>query len=379
MQKKQIKILRNKRAGLSSMSSSLIAIMAGIFAGFIILLISNPKNALEGFLVLIKGGFSGTMKDIGDTFYFATPIIMTGLSVGFAFKTGMFNIGATGQLLVGGLVSIWVGATWSFLPPSIHWVVALIMGMLGGALWGMIVGLLKALLNVHEVISSIMLNYIGLFGVNYIVKISSLYDPAKTQTVNVLDGAVIPKAGLDDLFFFMRGKFKSISSVNAGIFIAIFFAIVIYILLNKTAFGYELKACGYNRFASKYAGINENKTIIYSMTIAGALSGVAGALMYLAPATGLHIEPVDVLVTQGFNGIAVALLGLSNPIGIIFSGIFVAHIGMAGKYLQSLNYMKEIIDVIIGMIIYFSAFSLAIKELIIKLIKKTKKAKEAKK
>lgn len=361
------------------MSSSLIAILAGILAGFIILVISNPKNAFEGLLVLIKGGFSGSMKDIGDTLYFATPIIMTGLSVGFAFKTGMFNIGATGQLLVGGLVSIWVGSSWTFLPSSIHWLVALIMGMLGGAVWGMLVGIFKALLNVHEVISSIMLNYIGLFGVNYIIKISPLYDAAKTQTVNVLESAVIPKAGLDNVFFLLRGKFKSISSVNAGIFIAIFFAIVIYILLNKTSFGYELKACGYNRFASKYAGINENKTIIYSMTIAGALSGVAGALMYLAPSTGLHIEPVDVLVSQGFNGIAVALLGLSNPLGIIFSGIFVAHISMAGKYLQSLNYMKEIIDVIIGMIIYFSAFSLAIKELIAKLAKKTKKAKEAKK
>jgi len=295
--------------------------------------------------------------------YFATPIIMTGLSVGFAFKTGMFNIGASGQLMVGGFVSIYVGVTWTFLPGALHWIVALLMGMLAGMVWGMIVGIFKALLNVHEVISSIMLNYIGMYGVNYLVKNSHLFDALRNQTVNVANNAVIPKAGLDNIFYMLKGRFHDASSVNAGILIAIGFALLIYILLGRTTFGYELKACGFNRHASRYAGISENRAIITSMAIAGGLAGVAGALMYLAPASGMHIHVAEVLAAQGFNGIAVALLGMSNPIGIIFTGLFIAHITVGGSYLQSLKYMKEIIDVIIGLIIYFSAFSLLVRDI----------------
>lgn len=359
---------------LSSFSASLIAILAGLLCGFVILLISNPENALPGIAILFKGGFNGGLKGVGQMLYLATPIILTGLSVGFAFKTGMFNIGATGQLMAGGLVSIWVGTTWSFIPAPLHWVVALLMGMLAGAFWGLIVGLFKALLNVHEVISSIMLNYIALHGVNYILLNSPvLYDSTKNQSVNVLKSAVIPKGGLDHIFFQMRGAYKDVSSVNAGILVAILFAVIVYILLHKTAFGYELKACGYNRHASKYAGISENRTITLSMTIAGALAGAAGAAMYLAPSSGMHIDLGEVMVMQGFNGIAVALLGLSHPIGIIFSGMFIAHISYAGDHLQRLNYMKEIIDVIIGIIIYFSAFSLLVREIIAKLVKRGRK------
>ena len=236
------------------------------------------------------------------------------------------------------------------------------MGMLAGMAWGTIVGLFKALLNVNEVITSIMLNYIGMYLINFTIKNSHLYDPLKNQTVNVAANAIIPKGGLDNLFFILKGRFKDVSSVNAGFFIAVGFAILIYILLTRTTFGYELKACGHNRFASRYAGISEKRAIISAMAIAGGLSGVAGALMYLAPSSGMHIHVEEVLAAQGFNGIAVALLGLSNPIGIIFTGIFVAHLTEAGRHLQSLRYMKEIIDVIIGLIIYFSAFALLARD-----------------
>ncbi|NLD34209.1 MAG: ABC transporter permease [Clostridiales bacterium] len=351
------------RKSLSSASASLLAIVAGLLAGFIILLISNPQNALRGLGTILIGGWNNGMKGVGQVLYFATPIIMTGLSVGFAFKTGMFNIGASGQLMVGGFVSIYVGVTWTFLPGALHWIVALLMGMLAGMVWGMIVGIFKALLNVHEVISSIMLNYIGMYGVNYLVKNSHLFDALRNQTVNVANNAVIPKAGLDNIFYMLKGRFHDASSVNAGILIAIGFALLIYILLGRTTFGYELKACGFNRHASRYAGISENRAIITSMAIAGGLAGVAGALMYLAPASGMHIHVAEVLAAQGFNGIAVALLGMSNPIGIIFTGLFIAHITVGGSYLQSLKYMKEIIDVIIGLIIYFSAFSLLVRDL----------------
>ena len=351
------------RKSLSSASASLLAIVAGLLAGFVILLISNPQNALRGLGTILIGGWNNGMKGVGQVLYFATPIIMTGLSVGFAFKTGMFNIGASGQLMVGGFVSVYVGVTWTFLPGALHWNVALLMGMLAGMVWGMIVGIFKALLNVHEVISSIMLNYIGMYGVNYLVKNSHLFDALRNQTVNVANNAVIPKAGLDNIFYMLKGRFHDASSVNAGILIAIGFALLIYILLGRTTFGYELKACGFNRHASRYAGISENRAIITSMAIAGGLAGVAGALMYLAPASGMHIHVAEVLAAQGFNGIAVALLGMSNPIGIIFTGLFIAHITVGGSYLQSLKYMKEIIDVIIGLIIYFSAFSLLVRDI----------------
>lgn len=364
------------RKGFSGMSASLLAIAAGLLAGFIILVISNPANALKGLLTILLGGWNNGMKGMGQVLYYATPIIMTGLSVGFAFKTGMFNIGAAGQLMMGGFVSVYVGVTWTFLPGALHWIVALLMGALAGMAWGMVVGLFKALLNVHEVITSIMLNYIGMYLINFLIKGSHLFDALKNQTVNVAANAVIPKAGLDQVFYILKGRYHDASSVNAGILIALALAVVIYVILNKTTFGFELKACGYNRHASRYAGISENRAIITSMAIAGGLAGVAGALMYLAPPSGMHIHVAEVLAAQGFNGIAVALLGMSNPIGIIFSGLFIAHITVGGSYLQSLKYMKEIIEVIIGLIIYFSAFSLLVRDVLARLAKRRSRKEE---
>lgn len=365
------------KKAFSGMSASLLAIVAGLLAGFVILLISNPANAVRGLWTILLGGWNNGMKGMGQVLYYATPIIMTGLSVGFAFKTGMFNIGATGQLMMGGFVSVYVGVTWTFLPGALHWIVALMMGALAGMAWGMIVGLFKALLNVHEVITSIMLNYIALYLINYLIKISYLFDSLKNQSVNVAATAVIPKAGLDQIFFILKGKYHDASSVNAGILIAIGIALLMYVLLNKTTFGFELKAVGYNRHASRYAGISENRAIITSMAIAGGLAGVAGALMYLAPASGMHIHVEEVLAAQGFNGIAVALLGMSSPLGIIFTGLFIAHITVGGAYLQSLRYMKEIIEVIIGLIIYFSAFSLLVRDMILRANKKRRLKAEA--
>ncbi len=366
----------NRANTVSSLLSSLAAIAVGLLFGYIILLISNPTHAFSGLLTVIKGGFNDGAKGIGQVLYYATPIIFTGLSVGFAFKTGLFNIGAAGQFMVGGLCSIIAGVTLDFLGP-VHWVFAFIIGMLGGALWGFIPGLLKAFFNVNEVITSIMMNYIGLYGTNYVVQNLMVIDPEtqmstfllfdkmKNQTIDVATNAALPKAGLDNIFYNLFGSFKDVSSVNSGILIAIFFAIIIFVLLNKTSFGYELKASGFNKSASKYAGINENRTIILSMVIAGALAGAGGASVYLAPSSGMHIHMGEVLAAQGFNGIPVALLALSHPIGVIFTGFFVAYITVGGSHLSS-HYMKEVIDIIIGVIIYFSAFSLLIKDFISK-------------
>ena len=370
--------MRKKSAlinGLSSAASSLIAIVVGLAAGFAILFVSNPQNAMAGLAMILSGGFNEGMKGLGKVLYFATPIIVTGLSVGFAFKTGLFNIGTTGQLMVGGFVAVVVGVRGDIFGP-VQWLAALIAGMLAGALWGMIPGLFKAYLNVNEVISSIMLNYIGMYGINYLIKnmffmvdgkkVMTVYNAMKSETLSVDASAVIPSWGMDSIFYRLtrEGSKDFFSSLNGGIIIAIVLAIVIYILLNRTTFGYELKACGYNRNASRYAGISEKRSIVMAMVISGALAGIAGALMYLAPAEGLHIEVKEVLAAQGFAGIPVALLGLSNPLAIIFSGIFVAYITVGGANLTLLKYMEEIISIIIGIIIYFSAFSLLIKQLL---------------
>ena len=366
-----------RSAGPVNAASSLIAILVGLVFGGLILLISNPGQALQGLGIIVAGGFGGGMKGVGQTLYYATPLIMTGLSVGFAFKTGLFNIGASGQRITGGLAAIYVGVNWTWLPDPLHWVVALLAAMVVGGLWGAIPGILKAKLNVNEVIACIMCNYIGMYGVNYLIKNSpSIYDQLRNQTVSVDPAAAIPKWGLDQVFYNLKGNYHDVSSVNGGILLAILLAVLMYVLLNKTVFGYELKACGYNRHASKYAGINESRCILLSMAIAGALSGIGGGLMYLAPATGLHIEVVDVLSAVGFNGIPVALLGLSNPIGIIFSGLFISHITQGGNYLQRLNYMPEIIDIIIGVIIYFSAFSLLVRNVMAAILRRHEASRE---
>lgn len=352
-------------SGSSSFLSSIIAIVVGLAFGFIILLISNPAKSVDGLLIMLKGGFNGGAKGIGDMLYYATPLILTGLSVGFAFKTGLFNIGASGQLITGAFAAIWTAINWKgYLTGPMAWIVPMFVAMIVGGLWASIPGLFKACLGVNEVISCIMMNYIGMYGVNYLIKISNVYNIRTNETLSVPTASALPYGGLDNIFFEMKGRGIRPSSVNIGIYIAIAAAIIIFILLNKTTFGYELKACGLNRNASRYAGINEKRSIVLSMVIAGMLSGLAGAVMYLATSSGLHINVVDVLSPQGFNGIPVALLGLSNPIGIIFSGIFVAHLEQGGLYLQKLGYMPEVIDVIIGAIIYFSAFALIFKNAI---------------
>ncbi|ADL03530.1 ABC transporter permease [Lacrimispora saccharolytica] len=345
--------------------SSVFAIVLGLIVGLIILFLCNPKQALPGFATILSGAFTHGAKGVGQVFYYATPIILTGLSVGFAFKTGLFNIGTPGQFIMGGFGAVYVGILWTSLGPA-HWVAALLASIILGAVWGLVPGLLKAYFNVNEVIASIMMNYIGMYLVNWIVKsYKPLFNNLRNESRNVAATANIPKMGLDKIF---PG-----SSVNGGILIAIITVILIWILLNKTTFGYELKAVGFNRDASKYAGINEKKSIILSMMIAGAIAGLAGGLLYLA-GTGKHIEIKDVLASEGFTGISVALLGLSNPIGVLFSGIFIAYLTAGGFYLQLLEFSTEIIDIIVAVIIYFSAFALMVKIILAK-IQKQKAAK----
>ncbi|MCL2035326.1 MAG: ABC transporter permease [Oscillospiraceae bacterium] len=353
---------RIKKAFLKDSSvnvlSSFLAVAVGLIVGFVILLISNPSQAAGGFGAILRGGFAD-MRSMGQVLYIATPIIMTGLSVGFAARTGLFNIGASGQFIMGAYAAILVGVKCSaFLPGITLCIAAMIAAMIAGAVWGSISGMLKAYCNVNEVIACIMMNYIGMYLVNFLI-VHTVFDSLRNQSMSVPGNANLPKLGLD--LIFRDGN--SASSANGGIFVAVIMAVVIYIILEKTTFGFELKACGFNRDAAKYAGINEHRSIVYSMAIAGALAGLGGALLYLAGA-GNRIDVVDVLAPEGFNGIPVALLGLNNPIGIIFSGFLIAYLTIGGFNMQLYDFAPQVIEIIIAIIIYFSAFALLLKNYI---------------
>jgi simple sugar transport system permease protein len=350
-----------KSKGFSAFTAALLAIFLGLVFGFIIMLAASPDNSLPGFEMVLLGG----MGRLGDVFYFATPILMTGLAVGFAFKMGLFNIGASGQYTMGMFFALYVGFMWD-LPSGLRWVVAIAAGMLGGLLWGLIPGIFKALLNVNEVITSIMFNYIGMYLVDMWIQGNAvMYVPTKTRTAYLPDSAQLPSLGIPN------------SSVNVSIIIAVAIAVILYIVLNKTTFGYELKATGYNKHASAYAGMNGKRNIILTMAIAGAMAGFGGAFAILAPSTiagsSMTYEPINVIAANGFNGIAVALLGNSSPLGIIFSAIFVSYIQRGGTLASLFGFKPEIIDVVIAVIIYFSAFAMFMNSVVVKLFKKHKK------
>jgi simple sugar transport system permease protein len=359
----RVKNITNSK-GFSSFTAALLAIALGLLFGFIIMIVALPANSLPGFGRVLFGGLSR----LGDVFYFATPILMTGLSVGFAFKMGLFNIGASGQYTMGMFFALYVGFMWE-MPSSIHWIACVLAGLIGGMLWGFIPGILKALCNVNEVITSIMFNYIGMYIVDMLIQgNATMYVSTKTRTAYLPQSAQIPSLGVPN------------SNVNFSIIIAILIAVALYIILNKTVFGYELKATGFNKFASKYAGMNDKRNTILTMVIAGALSGLGGAFAILAPSTiagsSMTYEPISVIAANGFNGIAVALLGFANPIGIIFSSIFISHIQRGGTLASLLGYKPEIIDVVIAVIIYFSSFALIMNAAIAKYMKGRREKKQ---
>ncbi|MGN0443752.1 MAG: ABC transporter permease [Acutalibacteraceae bacterium] len=384
MEKKQsaFKSILNKD-GTKSIISSLVSILAGMLVGGIIVLIVGLTNktisvsgALEGIKLIFFGLFStgrdaaGNLSfgfnaaNIGNMLFRATPIILTGLSVAVAFKTGLFNIGASGQYLMGTAASLYIALSipTGKVPAFIVWILAFLGGMLAGAIWGAIPGLVKAYLNINEVLACIMTNWIAANLVTWFFESSSLrntdeYGKASYIKKTVANAVSTSKLGLDKIF---KG-----SQVNAGIIIAIIIAIAVFILLSKTTLGYELKACGSNRHAAKYAGIKDKRNIVLSMAIAGALSGAGAALYYLAGNTEFFWSTYQSLPAEGFNGIPVALLAYNNPIGVIFSGCFMSMLNISGQQLKTLTaYNEYITDIIIASIVYLSAFSLVIKMLI---------------
>lgn len=357
---KKIKKGSRSDSGIS-LFASIFAILSGLMFGFLLILFMfGPGQAFRGIFIIFTGGFSDGFKSFGDALNVAVPIIVTGLSVGFAFKTGLFNIGATGQMTAGAMLAIYVGVHWTWLPGHLHWMVAILAAMFGGAVWGFIPGFLKARFNVHEVVATIMLNYIMMYTA-FVFTRSFIFDVDKSQSLSVAETAALPSMFMDKLF---PG-----SELNGGFIIAILAVVVIYIVLQKTTFGFQLKAVGYNKDAAKYAGINEKRSIIYSMMIAGALAGLAGALIYLRLGADHYSIKGYLLLPQGFDGIAVALLGLSHPIGVFASGIFFGYIRTAGFYLQSPTFSTEVIDIIIASIIYLSALSIIFRTFAKKILK----------
>lgn len=351
--------------GGETIKTSLIAVAAGLIFGLIILFIFDPGAAFPAFGEMVFGPLGKGIKGFGDILYKTAPIILTGLSVGFAFKTGLFNIGAPGQFVVAAAVAIVIGQI-DGIHPNLHWIICLLAGTLVGALWGLVPGVLKALANVNEVVSTIMMNYIA-------VNIASLLIVRFTTLVSgyasIKPSALLPKWGLDVLF-------NHPPMIDISILIAIIMAIVVWFILNKTTFGYGLKAVGLNFDASKYAGINEKRNVILSMMIAGALSGIAGACLYLG---GTKMTTAPILAGEGFSGITVALLASSHPIGIIFAGYFIAHISIGGSFIRIYGYQGEIASIVTASIVYFMGISVALKKFLTQIKKRTTIKRKSKK
>lgn len=372
-----------KSNGAKSVWASLISILIGLAVGTLVIIFVgmmksdiSMKGISEGIRLIFLGVFStgreaGNLTfgfnpvNMGNMLFRATPLILTGLSVAVAFKTGLFNIGAAGQYLMGTMGSISVALSMANAghPTWLCWICAFVVGIALGAIWGSIPGFFKALLNINEVITCIMTNWIAANLVTWWFDAHSVFKNAAEggkvgYTIPLKNvGVVTPKMGMTDLF---PG-----SQANGGFWIACAIAIIMWVIMTKTTFGYELKACGTNRHAARYAGINDKKSIVLSMVIAGGLASAAGSLYYLSGNTEFYWSTYMSLPAEGFNGIPVALLASNHPIGVIFAGMFMSLLDVAGTQLKYLTaYNEYIADIIIATIVYLSAFAMFIKSLL---------------
>ena len=339
--KKKIALLEERKA--SPLLVSLSAVVLGIAAGCVFILLIG-KNPFSGFEKILFGALSNTRR-IGNTIGMSTQLILIGLSVAFAFKTGLFNIGASGQMLIGGIT----GSILAFyipmsVPRPLYLLIIIIASMLTGAFWGFISGFLKAKFNVHEVVSTIMLNWIAYWIVydfipRFIIDPTISVKSKPIETMHTLRAEWLSK---------LTGSF----SINYGIFIAIIMCIVIWFILEKTTLGFSLKAVGSNKFCAEYAGIKVERSIMISMAIAGALSSLAGLTYYCGYST---IMEMGKMPNEGFDGIAVALLGNCSPAGSFFAAIFFGILKMGRGSLAATGIPTEIADTIIATVIYFTA------------------------
>ncbi len=343
-----------KRDGVQSLIASLLCVVLGLLIGYIVLLIINPAGAGEAITTVIKNFLTykkpeTQMKYFGNTLVRTAPLLMCSLSILFAYKAGLFNIGAAGQYCAGAGMALYAALAW-----HMPWWLCMIMAMLGGALLGVISGLLKSYCNVNEVISGIMLNWITLYVVN--ILLTNVKEAASLYTMpvaHVNGGAIIPSLGLGKLF-------NNNQYVTLAIPLAILIAVGLHILLEKTRLGYELKATGNNKNAAKYCGMAERRNLILTLAIGGALAGLGAAMLYLTGYEQWQCSQSSV-PAMGFNGIAAAFLGGLNPIGTILASFFIQHITIGGAYVDKTMYCAQVSDLISAIIIYLCGFVLFMK------------------
>ena len=349
MEKKKSSFLRNET--FLSVAAAIICILVGLLVGFLVLLAIKPEGAWAGILAIIKNFFNyptkaAAMKYLGNTLVKTAPLLMCALSINFCYKVGLFNIGAAGQYVVGAAACLYAALAW-----NMPWYVCMILAMIAGGIFGLAVGFLKAYANVNEVISGIMLNWIGLYLTNMIL--GNVKESTSPYTVNVKGSALIPSLGLSALF--SNNKY-----VTIAVPLSIVFAILVWVVLEKTKFGYELRATGYNKDAAKYAGMNEKKNIILTRMIGGCLAGLGAAFLYLTGYEQWSTTQSSV-PSMGFNGIAATFLGGLSPIGTIFASFFIQHITSGGSYLDKSVYPSQISDLISAIIIYLCGFVMFFK------------------
>ena len=363
-----------KKDGTQTVLASVLCALLGIFIGYIVLLCINPQHAGEAVSTILKNfGYykdkTLALENFGITIVKSVPLIMCGLSVLFAYKAGLFNLGVGGQYCIGICISLYSALAW-----QLPWYVCILLAGLASACWGAICGVLKAFFNVNEVIACIMTNWIGLYITNIILNLPGAKNPNLGETKGILEFApnsVIPDIGL-------RNLFNGNKYITIAIPLCIIIAIVVLIVLNKTTFGYELKATGHNKYAAKYAGMKDKRNIIVTMAISGALAGLGAAFFYL---TGFEVYKTTStsVPAMGFNGIAVAFLGGLNPIGVVFAGYFIQHITIGGGYIDTRYYNPEVADLMISLIVYLCAFVLFFKQFLTKRLNKISEKRNTKK
>ena len=364
-----------KNPGVQSLLTSLLCILLGLFIGYLVLLLINPTGAWGAITNVMKNFLTyssakAQLKYLGNTLVRTAPLLMCSLSVLFVYKVGLFNIGAAGQYVAGACACLYAALYLHW-----HWLPCMLLAIAAGALLGVISGLLKSSFNVSEVISGIMLNWIALYITNMLLtNVKEATSPYTYQLKAEGPQAILPQISLSKL---LSGN----QYVTIAIPIAIVCAVVIWVVLSKTLFGYELKATGNNPNAAKYCGMAEKRNIILTLAIGGALAGLGASLLYQTGYEQWQCTYSSV-PSMGFNGIAAAFLGGLSPIGSIFASFFIQHITAGGAYVDKSLYCSQISDLISAIIIYLCSFVLFFKTVLSSWIarheeKKARKAAQA--
>ncbi|MYL19251.1 ABC transporter permease [Halobacillus litoralis] len=335
-----------------------LSVLLGLAAGAVIMLIFG-YSPVDGFAALWRGAF-GDSYFFGETIRQVTPYILSGLAVAFALRSGLLNIGVEGQVFAGWLASVWIGISFE-LPMAVHLPLAIAAAALAGAVWGFIPGLLKAKLGVHEVIVTIMMNYIALYVTNAVIR--NLLTDGADRTENIAATASLKSEWLAQMTFYSR--------IHYGFIIALAMAGVMWFILNRTTKGFELRAVGFNQHASNYAGMNVGRNIITAMVISGAFAGLAGAMEGLGTFGFMSIK--SGFTNIGFDGIAVALLGANTAVGVVLAAFLfgILKIGALNMPTEA-GVPTELVEIIIALIIFFVASSYMIRWVLLRFKKEGK-------